>query len=489
MNERLAFGVGAYGRSDAPSRAAGRRAGVPDPAPDSVTAEPGAAPADRRDWAFTGLMAFTALLFLRPQDHIPLLAMVPLAEIAAIIGLLSLVTSRLGRGLAISRLTPELAGVVAVGLVILATAPFSIWMGGAVGTFTGMYVKVILIFVLMVNTLDSPRRIDRFMWLIVLASTYIAGRAVFDYARGVNLIEYGRVQGALGGIFRNPNDLALNMVAVLPIAGLLAIRAATVPRRLFTVGCGLVMIAAIIASHSRSGTVGLAAMMLLVAVFMVRRRPGLVFAGGIALLLAVPLAPDAYWSRIASITDETKDDTGSREARSVLLRESWQAFLAHPLTGVGAGQFKNYKPEGRVEAWRESHNVILQVAADLGLFGLMAFTFLLARAALVGRQTRQLLRRVSGTGKGARGARAPGAGPVITADEVRRIEAHTIAMSASLAGWFVCALFASVAYNWTFYYMLAIAAAPREMLLDRLAAAVPRRARFGRPVVVQEARA
>ena len=42
-------------------------------------------------------------------------------------------------------------------------------------------------------------------------------------------------------------------------------------------------------------------------------------------------------------------------------------------------------------------------------------------------------------------------------------------MSAALAGWFVCALFSSVAYNWTFYYLLALAIAPREILLDRLA--------------------
>ena len=37
-------------------------------------------------------------------------------------------------------------------------------------------------------------------------------------------------------------------------------------------------------------------------------------------------------------------------------------------------------------------------------------------------------------------------------------------MTAALAGWFFCALFASVAYNWTFYYLLALAIAPREIL-------------------------
>ena len=63
-------------------------------------------------------------------------------------------------------------------------------------------------------------------------------------------------------------------------------------------------------------------------------------------------------------------------------------------------------------------------------------------------------------------------------------------MAAALAGWFFCALFASVAYNWTFYYLLALAIAPREILLDRLAAVrSPRSARVEARVRMQEVRA
>ena len=45
--------------------------------------------------------------------------------------------------------------------------------------------------------------------------------------------------------------------------------------------------------------------------------------------------------------------------------------------------------------------------------------------------------------------------------------AGATAVAPSLVGWFVCALFASVAYNWTFYYLLALAATPRDMLRGR----------------------
>jgi hypothetical protein len=95
----------------------------------------------RRDWAFLGLMAFTALLFFRPQDQLPALGSLRLAEIAALVGLAGLFFGRLGRGLPVTRVTPELAGVVALGGVILLLAPFSIWMGGAIATFTDLYGK------------------------------------------------------------------------------------------------------------------------------------------------------------------------------------------------------------------------------------------------------------------------------------------------------------------------------------------------------------
>jgi hypothetical protein len=36
-------------------------------------------------------------------------------------------------------------------------------------------------------------------------------------------------------------------------------------------------------------------------------------------------------------------------------------------------------------------------------------------------------------------------------------------MTAGLAGWFVCSMFASIAYNWTFYYLFALIVAARNL--------------------------
>ncbi|HJR58564.1 MAG TPA: O-antigen ligase family protein [Vicinamibacterales bacterium] len=477
MTERLVFGYGTERHVGQTPDPPSLRPGEQGPAPTPETPRP-AGKRERRDWAFTGLLAFTAALYFRPQDQIPGFAWVPFAEISAIIGLAAMAYGRVTRGLSLTRLTPELIGIAALGFVILLTAPFSIWPGGAVGTFTNVFVKVLLIYMLMVNTLTSPDRLHRFMRLVMLVTGYIATRAMFDYLRGINLIENGRVQGAIGGMFQNPNDLALNMVAVLPLSVLVAIRSKTTAGKLGAAFLGCMMIGAVTATHSRGGFVGLAVMVLILGVQLARRQPAAAGAGALVILLALPFTPSSYWERVSSITDSSLDASGSREARRILLREAWRTFLHFPLYGVGAAQFPNYNPPGRVETWRETHNVVLQVASELGVFGLLAFGFLLVRAFAAGRITRRLLRRASGAAPprwpGAANIRA-GQPAVISPDERQYLDAHAGAMMAAVIGWFVCALFASVAYSWTFYYLLALAAAPHTILADRLAQHAPAR--------------
>ena len=474
MSERLTF---SYGKERHEASAPGR---APVELPDAEVLAPTAAlPADaRRDWAYTGLLTFTALLYFRPQDTIPPLAIIPLAEIAALSALAAMVFGRISRGLSVTKIAPELFGVLAIGAVMLVMAPFSIWTGGAVATFTDLYLKVILIFILMLNTLNSPTRVRQFTWVMVIATGYIAVRAVFDYARGFRLIENGRVQGAVGGMFQNPNDLALNMVVVLPLAVLLAMRAKSTLGRITAIGLAFAMVGAIIASQSRSGFLGLAAMVLFLAWQIGRKRPSFIAALAVSLVIMLPLTPASYWARMSSITDESLDDTGSREARRILLGEAYQAFLDNPVTGVGAGNFKDYAPGARQESWREAHNVVLQVASELGIFGLAAFMFLVYRAGVAGRETRRLLPKALGVRPKSRWGAAPPRGQaVVTPEDALFLEAHSSTLAAAIAGWFISALFASVAYNWTFYYLLALAIAPREILTDRLALAGARVAR------------
>jgi putative inorganic carbon (hco3(-)) transporter len=460
--ERLAF----TGRLAAqPAIARGARP-LPPTSSDAAVSE--ARLAGQDVFAYYGLLAFTFVLFVRPQDTFPFLDPLRLANLTGTFALVSLVAARLSRGAALTVTPRELIGVFALGVVMLATAPFSLWPGGAIGVFTDLYVKVLIIFALIVNVLTTRARFEAFVTMVVIGTSYIGIRAVIDYARGVNLVEDGRVTGAVGGLFGNPNDMALNMVAFLPLGVVVALgRGRPLFQTIALVGVPAVA-AAIIFSKSRGGLVGLVAMLVVLLYQMRRVRPGVAAAVVAASLATVPLLPESFTSRMSSIVNPEEDPTGSREARKRLLREGWTTFLANPVFGVGAGQFQNYQPEAREEAWRETHNAALQVAAELGVAGLLVFVLLIVWGFAAVLRAGGALRRL----RYARRARAPDPA------EARRepLELYASAMVASLTGWLAAAMFASVAYYWTFYIVLGLAVALGDIAAretDRRAPARP----------------
>ena len=111
-----------------------------------------------------------------------------------------------------------------------------------------------------------------------------------------------------------------------------------------------------------------------------------------------------------------------------------------------------------IEKWRVTHNVWLQVAAELGIFGLLTFAFLVIRAYTANLAAMRLLRRPRKRAGPARlNTRAEDPELPLTDDERRTLDLNAKGMFAAMVGWTVCSLFASVAFNWTFYYVLALA--------------------------------
>ncbi len=452
--ERLAFscGVPAIQAEQDVLPSGGRSASSPRTVRDDAQVE-------RRDkFAYQALLAFTFVLFFRPQDTFPFLQPFHLADVTATCALVALLAGRLGRGAPATHVTRELLLVLGLAAVMLGTAPFSLWPGGAVAVFTDVYVKVVLVFALMVNTLTTRARLEQFVNVVVLGTSYIAARAVFDYLRGVNLVEGDRATGAVGGLFGNPNDMALNMVSFLPLAIVLALGRSSVPLRALAAFGVPAIAAAIIFSKSRGGMIGLVAMLLVLLYQMRRVRPRVAALVVAASLATIPFLPSSFLDRMSSIVNAEEDPTGSREARKNLLKEGYRAFLDNPLFGIGAGQFQNYEPDERIEAWRETHNALLQVASELGIFGVIIFIAVIVSGFAAIARARSALRSSPAFRRRPRHRRSP---PVAAQRDVLNL--YTAAMTASLTGWFAAAMFASVAYYWTFYIVLGLAVALREM--------------------------
>jgi O-antigen ligase len=419
--------------------------------------------AERAGLSYWGVFAFSALLFFRPQDTLPQLEPLHLPEIAALTALIAMVVRRANLGLLPIPAPWAVAPLAAFAATMLATVPFSIWPSGALSTFTDLFLKVVLVFMLLAHSLSSPRLLRRFTWLIVVAMGYIAARGWYDYVSGSNLLQGERLQGAVPGLMGNPNDLAMNMVTFLPFAAFAALTPGRTLARLFAAGVTVLMLGTILFAKSRGGFLALAVTGLLIVIQAGRLRPGLAIVILASALVATPILPQSFWTRVSSIVNPEDDDTGSRGARVTLLQDGWNAFLEHPFTGVGAGQFQNYNPPDRQELWRETHNVELQVLSELGLIGFGVFVWLLVRSTNTLFRTWNALRprrRKGGAGLADRGF-AP--------HEREWMRSHIAACIAAFAGWLVCAQFGSIGYHWTLYYVLALSVAAHEILTRRLA--------------------
>jgi O-antigen ligase len=300
----------------------------------------------------------------------------------------------------------------------------------------------------------------------------------------VNLVEGDRLGGAVGGIFKNPNDLALNLVTFLAPTLFIVIQERKPSRRIFAALIAVLMLTATVFTKSRSGVLGLIAMGIVVVYYTGRVKPGMVIGVVLSGFLALPMMPESFWNRMDSIVNPAGDPTGSRAARIRLLNQGLEVFAENPVTGIGAGQFQNYNGPGFVERWRVTHNVWLQVAAELGVFGLTTFAFLVVRGYVSCFATLRMLRRgrqrraappTAGRRQAALAERSEGRNQEtrgLPEEDARILDLNAKSMMASLVGWTVCAFFASVAFNWTFYYVLALSVAGREIMARRREAPV-----------------
>jgi O-antigen ligase len=97
--------------------------------------------------------------------------------------------------------------------------------------------------------------------------------------------------------------------------------------------------------------------------------------------------PVAYRLRYLTVQEYAQ---GAKLDDSNQLRlQVWEAgekiFLAYPILGVGAGQFRTgygmIYLAGRHSAWMQPHNLLIQVACELGVVGLIALAYFLIQIA------------------------------------------------------------------------------------------------------------
>jgi len=407
-----------------------------EPAAGYATLTPESAPRGHA-WTYAGLWLFTALLIFRPADSFPALASV--ARISFGVALLTLIVFCVTQITLEGRLTARPREVNLV-LLLCAAALISIVTGinptNSQQMFFDVFIKHVLMFLVMVNAVRTEKRLRGLFYLTLAAGTFLGYNAINAFRSGVFSDEGYRVRGTLGGTLNDPNDTALFLVTMIPIAIALFLSIRPKLPRVLLALATLVMTAAVFVTYSRGGFLALA-LASAVLLWKIGRRaplPTAGFAVVAAMLLAVSLPPN-YLLRLASITDASRDTRGSATSRTRLLNRSVEVALQNPVFGVGMNNFSQVSINGYV-----SHNAYTQVAAEMGLPALAIYLgFILvplARLRRIERETRALSR---------------------THEGYKRVHFLAIGLQASLLGFMVGSFFLSVAYYWFIYYLVGYA--------------------------------
>ena len=387
------------------------------------------------DFAYISLVLFTFVYFARPEDWIPGLEAIPLAKLAGVPMFVAVLFS-FGR---IRWQFPR--EIVLLGLLIIhlwLTVPFSsVWRGGA---FNAMleFSKVLPLACAIFVTVRSMKRLLLILFVQAISVTAIAGAsAVIAHTRG------GRLEGVIGGMYGNPNDLALASDLCLPICLAFALTSRSYLSRIaWTMGI-LTMIYTMTLTASRAGFLSLAAAVLICLwEFGVKGGRGyLLLLAPLAVLIISLHSGQSLRERFTQLSIDSLDPgqnssaADSAEQRKQLLFRSLEITAQHPLLGIGPGNFMVVSGN-----WHVSHNSYTQISAEGGIPALALYLAILWGAV-------QNLRHLQRAGK------VP-----------KSVRMFSSAIKGSLGAFLVGSFFSSLAYMMFPYCLVAYTIALRTIV-------------------------
>src|SRR5262245_16249953 len=312
--------------------------------------------------AFAGVYLFTLMLYARPNDLLPALGDFPLVRIVAISALLIYIGSKGASGARLSVWTLEMTMLMVIAMLGLLFMPVAASPKDSLDQLADTYLKTVIIFILMVNLIDTRQRIFSLWKLVVICGVALGVSAIKSYAKGEFTAQGLRIEGLVGGMFENPNDLATALDLLLPFAVLLTLISKGFAR-LFFLCCAAVLTIGVLVTLSRGGFLGLIALGGVLLWKMGRgRRMKTTLAAALICGILFAVMPGGYGNRVATIFNTQDDPTGSAQLRRELMERAASIAISRPVVGVGMGNFHIYSIREK-----EAHNAYLEIAAELGV--------------------------------------------------------------------------------------------------------------------------
>jgi O-antigen ligase len=255
-----------------------------------------------------------------------------------------------------------------------------------------------------------------------------------------------RLDGVLGGMYSNPNDLGFAIVLSLPFCVAFLLRTDSVLRKAAWSVSLLLMLGALFLTASRGAfiTFLVAGVVSLWHFGIKGRRFYLIAAAALVAFIVGVVAGGQLKDRLLAMSGEGLETSsqssayGSFEQRRILVARSLEGIERYPLLGIGLHNFPSYSG-----VWRDAHVTYLQIAVEGGIPVLILYLLFFARGF-------SNLRKLKG---------------IDTAGS--EMELFAGALHSSLIGFLVGAMFAPEGYQYFPYFAVAYTAVLLAMARER----------------------
>ena len=274
---------------------------------------------------------------------------------------------------------PLLLPLFLLGLLILLSF-FYTRDASRTAVFLRLWVFNIMFAWLLINMVTTFDTLKRVIWAIILMAAVNSAVGVWEYAT----ISEARFRSE--GLLENANEFGNLAALAFPLAlyQYLYRRGA---QRWVGLALAALCLAGVIASVSRGALIALLTVFALMT-FAERRRVGALVLVGVLALVAVPLVPSYFFERIDNLAADVKGTVYFGESESITTRGQYnrggmRIWLAHPVLGVGIGNFgyyfvdREFNPGARASELVPAHNIYLQALVEMGLVGLGVLLWLI----------------------------------------------------------------------------------------------------------------
>jgi hypothetical protein len=258
-----------------------------------------------------------------------------------------------------------------VGIIfflLLAAILSPVWKGGAffkLLEFSKMLVAWVLTFLVVTN-------FERLRRMIFIQCGSVALIAIISLLKGRS---HPRLEGVIGGIYSNPNDLAFAIVLSLPFCFAFLLSTRSILGKIFWCFAMLSMCVALFLTASRGGFIDLVVTGVVCLWFfgVKGKRPRLIATAVLVVIVAGVLGGGKLKDRFLAMSGKNLDDRvdvtayESYEARRELMINSVKS-IAHYPWGIGLGNFVIVSG-----TWHQVHSSYLQIGAEGGLGALLFY--------------------------------------------------------------------------------------------------------------------